>query len=339
MRSAKSAMGCGSIGTCRSRWTTDWCCAATCSGRSSKGRYPGASQPRSLRQVAALRRRLQDRLEAHGGEAAGRDGGIDQQVPELGNLRPGKVGAGWLCLRARRFARLRPFARLRGTLVAARDQGLLQLHRVGRRAAVVERQGRLERHLLLRHQPMAGRQHAAEASCRHLCLGGVCRFLPRAEPQRRHLQHLRAELVRHAGQDRAVRARQQGPPQPHEWRLGVGTGNAHRGRDGRQPLRSRQDLFRASAGRRILQGDVAGLVEGQGAAALGRELGRAAAAPARQFRRLLPIGIEAEMARSARHRALDALLHRLRRQSSEEILRLFPQGREERMGQAAARAA
>ena len=242
-------------------------------------------------------------------------------------------------MRARRFARLRPFARLRGALVAARDQGFLRLRRVGGRAAVVERQGRLERHLLLRHQPMAGREPAAEASGRHLRLGGLCRLLSRAQPQRRHLQHVRAELVRHAGQDRAVRPRHQGPPQPHERRLGVGTGNAHRGRDGRQPLRSRQDLFRASAGRRILQGDVAGLVEGQGAAALGRELGRTAAAPARQFRRLLPLGIETEMARSARHRALDALLHRLRRQSAEEVLRLLPQGREERLGQAAARAA
>ena len=289
--------------------------------------------------MAALRRRLQDRVEAHAGEAAGCDGRLDQQVPELGNLRPGKVGAGWLCVRARRFARLRPLARLRRALVAARDQGLSRLHRMGGRAAVVERQGRIERHLLLRHQPMAGRQPAAQASGRHLRLGGLCRFLSRAQPQRRHLQHVRAELVRHAGQDRAIRARHQGPSQPHEWRLGVGTGDAHRGRDGRQPLRSRQDLLRASAGRRILQGDVAGLVEGQGAAALGRQLGRPAAAPARQFRGLLPLGVETEMAGSARHRALDALLHRLRRRIAEEVLRLLPQGREERLGQAAARAA
>ncbi len=69
------------------------------------------------------------------------------------------------------------------------------------------------------------------------------------------------------------------------------------------------------------------------------ELGRAAAAPARQFRGLRPIGVEAEMARGARHRALDALLHRLRRRPAEAVLRLFPQGREERLGQAAAGAA
>ena len=49
-----------------------------------------------------------------------------------------------------------PLARLHRSLLAARDAGLLQLHRMVRRAAVVERQGRPERHLLLRHQPVAG---------------------------------------------------------------------------------------------------------------------------------------------------------------------------------------
>ena len=136
-----------------------------------EGTLSGPPQPRPLRQVAALRGRLQDRLGPHGAEASERDGRLDQQVPELGNLRPGEVGAGRLRLRARRFARLRPLARLRGALVAARDQGLLQLHRVGGPPALVERQGRLERHLLLRHQPVAGREPAAQASRRHLRLG------------------------------------------------------------------------------------------------------------------------------------------------------------------------
>ena len=304
-----------------------------------QGTLSGHPQRRPLRQVAALRGRLQDRLEAHGGEAPERDGRLDQQVPELGSLRPGEVGAGRLCLRARQFTRLRPFARLCGALVAARDQGLLRLHRVGRPAALVERQGRPERHFLLRRQPVEGGEPAAEASRGDLRLGGLRRLLSRAEPQRRHLQHLRAELVRHADQDRAVRSRHQGPSQPHERRLGLGPGDAHRRGDGRQPLRSRQDLFRPSARRRVLQGHVSRLVEGQGAAAVGRELGRTAAASARQFRGLLPIGVEAEMARGARHRALDALLHRLRRRPAEAVLRLLSQGREERLGQAAAGAA
>ena len=61
--------------------------------------------------------------------------------------------------------------------------------------------------------------------------------------------------------------------------------------------------------------------------------------PRGNFEGFYRVGLEAEVARSARHRALDALLHRLRRRPAEAVLRLFPQGREERLGQAAASAA
>src|SRR5258708_37259544 len=44
------------------------------------------------------------------------------------------------------------------------------------------------------------------------------------------------------------------------------------------------------------------------------------------------------MARGARNRALDAFLHRLRPHPAKEILRLLPEGHEERLGPAAARA-
>src|SRR5262249_26335059 len=57
---------------------------------------------------------------------------------------------------------------------------------------------------------MAGREPAAQAPRRDLRVGRLRRLLPRAVAQRRHLQHLRAELVRHAGQDRAIRSGQQG---------------------------------------------------------------------------------------------------------------------------------
>ena len=151
---------------------------------------------------------------------------LDQPVPELGGVRSGEMGAGRLCLRAGQLARLRPLARLCRALVAARDPGFLRLHRMGRPAAVVERQGRPVRHLLLRDQPVEGGEPAAEAPRGDLRLGGLCRLLPRVEPQRRHLQHLCAELVRHAGQDRAARSRHPRPSQPDERRLGVGPGHA-----------------------------------------------------------------------------------------------------------------
>ena len=40
-------------------------------------------------------------------------------------------------------------------------QGFLRLHRMGRRAALVERQGRAQRHLVLRHQPVARRRRCS----------------------------------------------------------------------------------------------------------------------------------------------------------------------------------
>src|SRR5260370_23273330 len=95
---------------------------------------------------------------------------------------------------------------------------------------------------------------------------------------------------------------------------------------GRQSLRSGKDLFLPSHGRRLLQGDVSELVQGEGADFVGRELGRTAAASARQLRGLLPVGVEAEVARGARDRALDALLYGLRRRPSEAVLRLLSQG-------------
>ena len=84
-------------------------------------------------------------------------------------------------------------------------QRLLRLHRVGRRAALVERQGRPERHLLLRHQPVARRVAAAAAPRRDVHLGRRGRLVPRHDPPRRHPLHVLGELVRHAGEDGAVR--------------------------------------------------------------------------------------------------------------------------------------
>ena len=251
------------------------------------GKYPGAPELRPLRQVAALRGRLQDRLEPDGGNPSRRDRGLDQPLPELGSVRPGEVGAGRLCLPARRLARLRPHPRPCRALVAARSEGLRPMRRVGGNAGLVERQGGPERHLVLRDEPVAGRVIAAEASRRAVRLGRRGRLLPRPQPPRRHLLHVCPELVRHADQDRAVRPRHQGPPQPHERRLGVRPRHADLRGDGQQSLRSRTDLLPARARRRILEGDDARLHQDQRAAAVECELGRQRAAPARQFRGLI----------------------------------------------------
>ena len=94
---------------------------------------------------------------------------------------------------------------------------------------------------------------------------------------------------------------------------------------------------RASAGRRLSQGALAEVGQGDDAAVLGGQLGRPGPAPARQFRRLRARRLQAEMARSARHRALDALLHRLRPRAAAALLRSFPARQGQRLGEAAAR--
>ena len=173
---------------------------------------PGQGRPlsrhpqlRPLCQGPRLPGRLSERVAAHGGEASRRHRRLQQPLPELGGGRSGEMGAARLCLRARRFARLRLLAGLHRPFLAARDQGFLRLHRMGRRAALVERQGRAQRHLLLRHQPVARGDAAAAASRRHVHLGGLRRLVPRHDAPRRHPLHVLGELVRHAGEDRAVR--------------------------------------------------------------------------------------------------------------------------------------
>ena len=210
------------------------------------------------------------------------------------------------------------------------------MRRMGRRAAVVERQGRAQRHLLLRREPVAVRGAAAQAPRRDLPLGGRRRFLPRHGAPRRHLLHLRQELAGLAGLSAAARPRLARLQEPHERRLGVRAGGTHRRRARRQPPQLLRGLPRSQARhRRVLAVAHAGLVEGQGAAVLCRELGRPGPASARQFRGLRARRLEAEVARMPRHRALDPLLHRLRRRAAEEVLRPFPQRPEDRLGQAA----
>ena len=167
------------------------------------GPLSGHHDLRALRQVAALRRSLQRAVAADVRNPPRRADRLDQQVPVLGGGRSGEVGAGRLCRHPRRQPRRRPLAGRHRHLVAARGAGSCAMRRLGRRAAVVERQGRAERHLLLRREPVAVRGAAAEASRRDLPVGGRRRFLPRHGAPRRHLlQRLHQGLV---GERRSIR--------------------------------------------------------------------------------------------------------------------------------------
>src|SRR6202171_6363476 len=81
------------------------------------------------------------------------------------------------------------------------------------------------------------------------------------------------------------------------------------------------------------------MVEGQDAIPLRRKLGRAALASARKFRGLRARRRQGQMARSARHRALDPFLYRLWPQAAAAILRSIPARKEQWLRKATARAA
>ncbi len=121
---------------------------------------------------------------------AGSAQGFEQQVSELGTGRPGEMGAGRLHLSAHQLARRWAFAGRARRLVAARNHGPLSVCRMGGLAAMEQRQGRHQRHFLLRNESMDGRRVAAAASCRFVHLGRLIRLLSRTVPPRRHSQRL-----------------------------------------------------------------------------------------------------------------------------------------------------
>ena len=179
-------------------------------------------------------------MAAHGRAVPRRHRRIEQSLSELGSGGSGEMGSPRLCLHARGFPRLRLLARIHRSLLPTRDQGLLRLHRMGRCAALVERQSRAQRYFLLRHQPVARGNLAAAASRRNVHMGGGGRLLPRHDPPRRHALHLLGELVRHAGEDRTVRRGRVRPTFTRAWGACLRTRNALRSRACEEPGRPRR---------------------------------------------------------------------------------------------------
>src|SRR4029077_14914009 len=118
----------------------------------------------ALRQVAALRGSLYRSMAAYVRRSSGRADWVDQQVSVLGGGRSGEMGARRLRLHSRRQPWRRPLPRRHAHLVAARGAGSRAVRRLGRSAALVERQSRAKWHLLLRRDPVADGGTAAQAS-------------------------------------------------------------------------------------------------------------------------------------------------------------------------------
>ena len=93
--------------------------ARRCFSPAEKRPLSGTPDLWSLCQGPRLPGRLSERVGAHGRAASGRRCGIEQPLSELGGGRSREMGAARLCLRARRFTRLRLLAGLHRPFLAA----------------------------------------------------------------------------------------------------------------------------------------------------------------------------------------------------------------------------
>ena len=175
---------------------------------------------------------------------------------------------------------------------------------MGGNTALEQRKGGTRRDLLLRDQSMARGRNAASSPRCDLRLGGLCRPLPGRHASRRHRFNVPEALASDAGENRPARRRRARQEEPRHRRAGVWSGNAARGGTGTQcdaaVGRTRWPPIR----RRLLQGALSRLEQGEGAASLLRQLGRQRTAPARQCRRLCARCFGAKMARASRRHAL-----------------------------------
>ena len=141
--------------------------------------------------------------------------------------------------------------------------------------ALVERQGRSQRHLLLRHEPVARGAAAAAASRRALHLGRLVRLLPRARAPRRHPLRLSAQLVAPASRQRPARRGRARAEEPGHRRVGSRSADAVGAGARRQAGRCRRRSFAAPADRRLLPRAHARLRRNRRAAACRRRTGAA----------------------------------------------------------------
>ena len=182
---AKSATGCGSNGTFRSRWTTGSCCAPTSTGRDD-GRYPVILSSGPTARGSRSRRGTETAWDKMAPKHPEVTAGTPTDIRTSSWSTPEKwVPEGYACVRvdSRGAGRSPGYARAN---LAARNAGLRRMHRVGRRTTLVQRQSRAQRHFVLRHQPVPGGGAAAAVPRGDLRLGRRQRLVPRGQPPRRH---------------------------------------------------------------------------------------------------------------------------------------------------------
>ena len=292
------------------------------------GRLPGDPELRPVRQGPPLRGRLSRPVADHVRESTRTSpAGSTNVYQNWEVVDPEKWVPARLRLRARRLARRRPLARATSS-TSRRARPRTSTTASSGRATQPWSTGKVG----LSGISYYGMNQWQVAALQPPHLAAMCLWEGAADWYRDSTHHgghpldLLGELVRAPGRDRPVRPRRDAAPRTRvTGELVCGDETLTRRGAGREPGRLRAGAPRPPA--RSTTTTTArdpGLVEDHGAAAVGRQLGRPRAAPARQHRGLRPRRLEAEVARAARPRALDALLHRLRPRAPAPLLRPLP---------------
>ena len=160
---------------------------------------------------------------------------------------------------------------------ALQTRDVYDVDRMGRRAAVVERQGRHARRLLSGDQAMAGGGAAAAASRRDDPVGGHVRSLPRLLPPWRHLLVVLHEAVVGLADRRQPERQWREPLSRPLHRRALDRRRDRSARAAGQSFEPVRDRTAASLRRRLFHDADAAPGADHGAVPLGRKLGRARA--------------------------------------------------------------
>jgi len=158
-------------------------------------------------------------------------------------------------MRARGTRAAAAVARLRSSCGKPREPRISRRHRVGRGTQVVERQGRAQRHLVIRHEQWQGRLPQAQALWRTCASGRDARISTArsALPAGIFRWYVRRMVRTCRSRPCSTSVRQEGPAQQHERRRGRPPRLT--GEELGATASFRQGRVRARARRRVLEGD------------------------------------------------------------------------------------
>ena len=168
-------------------------------------------------------------------------------------------------------------------------------------------------------------------------MGGRVGLVPRLHPPRRHPLHVLDQLVRHAGQDRPVRPRRaRAASTRNTGALVCGDETLDEAELARNRVEFGDEILAHPLDDDYHRARSPAGTQSPCRSCPPRNWGGQGLHPRGNFEGFVRAADAGQVARGARHRALDALLHRLRRGAPEALLRPLPEGRGQRLGEPAA---